>query len=384
MGLILSQQVSYNNRPCTAQPSLNVAPFPIPIAQGTLTPYGPEFMLATPALTDSTGGFSLDASAPGLVAFPPGAIDTLMGASVKFWSVAPTSPGANVTVTPVASLVEAYRRLKCNTNTAACKPIGDGSLYSDVYSLFGFLPQPAVDFRSWSGIVMGSPYGFSIYVLNQRIASILIAASEVARTVCGDDFTASSNPSVQLAVQFATIEVLLAKPSAPDRIAALSSPDDIAAIMDLTLANLKTPEADLGNCSTIDAADAVKIFPVLAQVRWVVCMIAARACQPEGSDVCARARAFVYVRMCARGAHPCMHPTQLGGVHVQGCAYQPGLPITVWALAGYPCCTSITLHSSNVQCSIHPIHPSILSSPPWQAQLHRHQRQHKLRAMLTH
>lgn len=224
-------------------------------------------MLASPALTNLNGRFSTDSSQPGLVAFAPGCVDNLARSSIKYWNTAPTTPGVYTTLSPVTTLVEAYRRFQCNAGAAECKSIGDASLYNDVYSMFGFPEQPGVDFRSWDGIVMGTKYGLSVYVLNQRVATVLTAASELAASLCGDDFSASDNTHVQLAVQYAVVEVLLSKATADDRVAALSNPEDIAAIMEATLANLKTPEAGLGSCKNIEAADRAVLFPVLAKVR---------------------------------------------------------------------------------------------------------------------
>ena len=216
--------------------------------------------------TNDDGVFRLDTSSPGLLAFPPGSVDNLSGASVKFWLTAPVSPELNVTVNPVSSLVEAYRRHQCASGTA-CKEIGDLAAYDDVYGLFGFHPQPGVNFVNWNGIVMGTKYGVSVYVLTQRVASVLTAASEVAAQLCGAAFTSSDNVNVQLAAQHALVEVLASKATPAERIAALSNPDDIATVLQRTLANLAAPEADVQGCATISDGDRALLFPVLAKVR---------------------------------------------------------------------------------------------------------------------
>ena len=221
-------------------------------------------MLATPALTSMNGRFYTDASAPGLVAFPPGCVDNLARASIKYWNVAPVSPGANVTVAPVSTLVESYRRATCAKGD--CKAMGDASLYDDVFGLFGFPAQDGVDYRSWDGIVMGTRFGVSVYALNQKVATVLTAASEVANAIC-DEFATSDNVHVQLAVQAALVEVLLSKATPEQRIAALSNPTDIAAVMELSLRNLVAPEAGLKSCKSVDAPDRTLLFPVLAKAR---------------------------------------------------------------------------------------------------------------------
>jgi hypothetical protein len=230
-----------------------------------VTPYGGDFMLSTPVLTSINGRFYSDASVPGLVSFAPGCVDSLARASIKYWSVAPTSPGANVTVAPISTLVEPYRRLRCNAGPEGCRALGDDSAFDDVFELFGFPAQDGVSFRSWQGIVMGTRFGVSIYVLNQRIASVLTAASEVANTLC-EGFATSDNLHVQLSAQAALLDVVRAKATPAARLEALSSPDDIAAVISRTLDNLRAPEAGL-TCRALDAQDRAALLPVIAKVR---------------------------------------------------------------------------------------------------------------------
>jgi hypothetical protein len=225
-------------------------------------------MLSSPVMTNGNGLFSTDSSSPAIVSFAPGCVDKLVGASVKYWNVAPALPGAhNLTITPVTTLVEAYRRFACNNVPDGCKALADASLFDDVYALFGFPAQPGiVSYMSWDGIVMGTKFGVSIYVLNQRVAAVLTGASEVANALC-DGFDTSGNAHVQLAAQSALVEMLLSKATAEERVAALSSPDDIAAVFERTLANLQTPEADLRTCKPLAPADRKALFATLAKVR---------------------------------------------------------------------------------------------------------------------
>lgn len=247
-------------------PPLPALPTPT-TPQGTLTPFGPELQLQTPLFTDANGTFKLDASMPALAVFPPGETDILTKSTVKFWLTSPTAPDMNLIVNPMSTLVEPYRRLQCNTAGATCKVIGDPSLFGDVYSLFGFLPQDGVNYVNWDGIVMGTKFGLSVYVLNQKVAAILSGASQLAASVCGADFAGSDNPHVQLAVGYALVQVLSSKASVAERVAVLSSKEDIATVMGLALANLQTPEASLQSCKPISSEDYAFLLPALAKVR---------------------------------------------------------------------------------------------------------------------
>jgi hypothetical protein len=253
----------------TASPSADAPPIsPLPnskpASQGTLTPFGQDFSLASPVVTGADGTFTTDATSPALLAFPPGCVDSVMGASVKFWSVAPITPGASITITPIATLVEAYRRLECDGG-AVCRPVGEPSLFEDVYTALGFPPQANTDFASWAGITMGSKYGVAIYVLNQKVAAVLSTVSEAVSAIC-EGYDTSTNVHVQLAVQYAVVEVLNGKPTAAARVTALSTPSDIAAMIQLALNNLATPEADLRSCKSLPAGDRALLFPMLAKV----------------------------------------------------------------------------------------------------------------------
>jgi len=195
-------------------------------------------------------------------------VDDLVGASVKYWNVAPVTPGANVTVSPVATLAEAYRRYMCSSSPADCKTLDNPAVFDDVYALFGFSAQSGITYRGWDGIIMGTKFGLSIYVLNQRVASVLTAASEAVNAMC-EGFDSSSNVHVQLAVQYALVEMLLAQDSASERMASLSNPIDIATVIEGSLANLQTPEADLRTCKTLSPADRAALFAVIAKVCFV-------------------------------------------------------------------------------------------------------------------
>ena len=232
--------------------------------QGTFTPAGSDGLVASPVLTDSAGLFKLDDMRPGLLAFAPGCSDNVAKASVKYWSVAPTVPGSNLTVTALSTLAEPLRRASC-TAGGACKALGDASLVADVYALFGYQPQAGVNYNSWDGLVMGTKYGLSVYVLNQKVAAVLNAASETASRLC-PGFDTSTSPSVQLAVQAALVRLLLDKPNAESCLAALASPTDVAAAMRYTLAALAAPEAGL-QCVALSAADYNVLLPMLAKVR---------------------------------------------------------------------------------------------------------------------
>lgn len=236
----------------------------IPALQGTLTPFGEGFSLSSSVITGADGTFTSDALSTALLAFPPGCVDSVMGASVKYWNVAPVTPGANITITPVANLVEAYRRLEC-AGGSTCRPVGDPSLFEDVYDALGFPPQTNTDFASWSGITMGSKYGVSVYVLNQKVAVVLSTVSQAVSAIC-ESYAASSNVHVQLAVQYAMVEVLMGKSTAAARVAALSTPSDIAAMVQGALDALAMPEADLQSCKSLPASDRAQLFPLLAKV----------------------------------------------------------------------------------------------------------------------
>jgi hypothetical protein len=238
-----------------------------PLKQGTLTPAVPGSLeLGAPLLSSVNGRFSLDAAGPALVSFGPGCADKLARASVKYWNVAPVSPGSNVTLSPVSNLVEAYRRAACTDDPAGCRAVGDAALYDEVYGLFGFKTQAGADFKTWEGIVMGTRFGVSVYVLNQRVMTLLTAVSEMMATLC-EDFTTSPNPNVQLAVQSGIVRVLRAKPTVSARMVAMHDPDDIAAMADAAYAELMSPEAGLaGSCKKLSAAERATLFPVLAKV----------------------------------------------------------------------------------------------------------------------
>lgn len=111
-------------------------------------------MLATPALTSINGRFYSDASAPGLVSFPPGCVDNLAHASIKYWNVAPTSPGGNLTVAPVSTLAEPLRRITCGADNkgAGCRALGDAGVFDDVFELFGFPKQVGAAARAGAGM----------------------------------------------------------------------------------------------------------------------------------------------------------------------------------------------------------------------------------------
>ncbi|KAI8463993.1 MAG: hypothetical protein J3K34DRAFT_129482 [Monoraphidium minutum] len=235
--------------------------------EGTFTPMGDDFMLSTPALTSVNGRFYSDASAAGVVAFPPSCVDNLVKASVKYWNVAALSPGDNVTVAAVTTLAEPLRRARCaaaGPGGEGCHALAEKGAIDDAFGLFGFPKQDGVNYRSWEGIVMGTKFGLSVYVLNQRVASVLTAISEVASTLC-EGFSTSDNLAVQLAAQSGMVEVLLSKAGPEERIAALASPDDIASMMEAALAALAAPEAGPAACKALDGADRAVLFPVLAK-----------------------------------------------------------------------------------------------------------------------
>lgn len=131
---------------------------------------------------------------------------------------------------------------------------------------------PGVNFKTWGGVVMGTRYGVAVYVLNQRVGSVLTAASAAATAACGAEFQTSAAPAAQMAVQSALLKLLLSKGSPRERLDALSSPDDVAAVFELALAGLSAPEAGLGTCKLPeDGEERLALFATLAKVRHVSC-----------------------------------------------------------------------------------------------------------------
>lgn len=256
--------------------------------QGTITTTGPGPILSVPVLTGVDGRFGLDVAAPALAAFPPGCVDRLARASVKYWSLAPLAPGANATITPLATLAEAYRRRLCAAPDAApgaCRPFGDPALYDDAYGLLGFAPQPDVDYMTWDGVVMGTKFGTSLYVLNQRVATVLTGVAEVVASFCPGYATAAT-PDAQLAAQYGVVDALLALPTAAERSAALSDPAAIAGMADAALAAAAAPEAGLaGGCKRAGDVERDALLSVLAKVGGgVACCLGCRG----GKRCCTR------------------------------------------------------------------------------------------------
>ena len=132
--------------------------------------------------------------------------------------------------------------------------------------MFGFLPYTGVDFTSYSGSIAGSKYGVSVYVLNQRMATVLTSVASIVNNLC-PGVNKSENAFVQLAVQTAVLEVLVPTANTTDRRAALSSATTIAAVVDLAFKKLQSPQADLQTCATLTTAQRSALFGVLAKVR---------------------------------------------------------------------------------------------------------------------
>ncbi|KAI8476677.1 MAG: hypothetical protein J3K34DRAFT_400112 [Monoraphidium minutum] len=110
---------------------------------------------------------------------------------------------------------------------------------------------------------MGSRFGLSVFVLNQRMASVLSSASVLGRALCNSDFATTDNINAQLAVSYAAVTVLSAKANPDARMAALTSTDDIARVLELAVDYLQTPEAGL-TCTQLSATDRALLLPALA------------------------------------------------------------------------------------------------------------------------
>lgn len=104
----------------------------------------------------------------------------------------------------------------------------------------------------------------SVYVLNQRIATVLATVSSTVGTLC-PGFSTSDNVSVQLAVAAALLQHLTPLAAPAERVAALSDSSAIAKVMELALTNLKTPEAGLETCAVVSPANRAALFERLSK-----------------------------------------------------------------------------------------------------------------------
>jgi hypothetical protein len=232
--------------------------------QGTLTLATGDYALPLPAITNADGLFNNDASLPALAAFGPGCVDKLAKAPIAFWSVASTQPGVNVTVAPLSGVAEAYRRLRCDgALPGLCRELGDPAVLDKTYAWLGFAPQTGVDFASWAGIVMGSPYGISVYVLNQRVAAVMSTIAGAVTVLCPSYATATS-VKAKLAVQAAVVQLLDPLDTPETRRAALQNRTVVAAMIDQALTNLEAVGSLVDSCRR--PTDALSLFTVLADV----------------------------------------------------------------------------------------------------------------------
>lgn len=189
-------------------------------------------------------------------------------ASTRYWTVAPTVLRSNLTLSPIVSLAEPLRRANCaGTGPGVCRPLGDAALIPDAYALLGLAGGPGVDLVSWQGVVMGTPFGLSVYAANQKVATVLTAASEAAARLC-PGFDTAATPRVQLAAATALVRVLLSKPTPAARLEALASPVDIAAAFAGTIDQAAAPDSGLA-CTEVRPSEAELLLPVLAKVGWV-------------------------------------------------------------------------------------------------------------------